>query len=315
MGFISMKKAIWLILIVFMIIVSILYIKEYNSNKSSDDSAIVTTTIYPLYFITKSIVGDTITVKRLIKPGSEIHSFSPTPTDLVDISHSDILITLGTKIEPWVEKLANATYVKLLNLEDELDTITSHHLHHHDANTKSDKSSIDPHVWLDFDNDIKMVDLISSKLSQLYPKYKSLFAKNANRLKESFRELELAYRQALKGCKKDTILVGHDAFGYQERRYHFKVESIMGIFAHSRPDASKIAKLSDMIKDRELKYIFMDPIESSKSATQLATDMNLTLLPLYTLGNISLQEEKSGSDMLRLLKTNLLNLKKGLECR
>ncbi|SFV49875.1 Zinc ABC transporter, periplasmic-binding protein ZnuA [hydrothermal vent metagenome] len=301
-----------------MVIVSILYIKDYNSSRSSEDSAIVTTTIYPLYFITKGIVGDKVVVKRLIKPGNEIHSFAPTPTDLIDVSHSDILITLGKKIEPWVEKMANATYVKLFALEDGLETIASshlHHTHHHGEHRDSDKSSINPHVWLDFDNDIKMVDMISTELSRLYPKYKSIFTKNAIKLKENFGELKLAYENGLKECKKDTILVGHDAFGYQERRYHFEAESIMGIFAHSRPDAAKIAKLSDMIESRGLRYMFMDPIESSKSAMQLATDMNLTLLPLYTLGNISLQDEKSGKDMFALLKANLVNLKKGLECR
>ncbi len=320
-----MKKAIWLILIVFMIIVSLLYLKEHNSNRLSEKRAIVTTTIYPLYFITKSIAGDEIVVKRLIKPGNEIHSFSPTPTDLVEISHSDILITLGVKIEPWVEKISDATYTKLLDLSAGLDTIEGSHHHHHDGNEHhtgnheasehNDKRSIDPHVWLDFDNDIKMIDRVSTKLSQLYPKYKDRFVKRATRLKGSFGELKLLYSQGLKECKQDTILVGHDAFAYQERRYGFEVESIMGIFAHSRPDAAKIAELSDMIASKGLRYIFMDPIESSKSAIQLATDMKLTQLPLYTLGNISLRDEDSGIDMLKLLKINLSNLQKGLECR
>ncbi len=305
-----MKKAIWLILVVFVVIISILYLKEYNSAKSSKDSVTITTTIYPLYFITKSIVGDKINIKRLIKPGNEIHSFSPTPTDLVEVSHSDLLISLGAKIEPWVKKIADATHVKLFTLEDRLYTISSSH-HHADHGD----SSINPHIWLDFGNDIKIVELISAKLSQLYPQYKSTFVKNAIKLKDSFAKLNQAYSISLKECKKDTILVGHDAFGYQEKRYGFEAESIMGIFAHSRPDASKIAKMSDMIKSKGLKYIFMDPIESSKSAMQLATDMNLTPLPLYTVGNISLQDEKGAKDMLSLLRANLGNLKKGLECR
>ena len=313
-----MKKAIWLILIVFITIVAIIYIKDSNSNskREHNDRAIVTTTIYPLYFITKTIVGDRVEVKRLIKPGNEIHSFSPTPADLVDISHSDILITLGEQIEPWVDKLADATDTKLLKLEDKLFTISSHHSHHHhDGDKHIDKSSINPHLWLDFDNDIKIVDMISAKLSQIYPKDRDIFLKNATKLKRDFVDLKIAYTKGLENCKRDTILVGHDAFGYLEREYHFEAESIMGIFAHSRPDASKIADLTDMIKSKELRYIFVDPIESSKSVSQLATDMNLTIEPLYTVGNISLDDEKSGKDMLILLRDNLINFKKGLECR
>ncbi len=88
----------------------------------------------------------------------------------------------------------------------------------------------------------------------------------------------------------------------------------MGVFAHSRPDASKIAKLSDMIKEKGLKYLFTDPIESSKSAFQLATDMHLDLEPLHTLGNISLADERNGEDMIKLFYLNLKQFRKGLEC-
>ena len=310
-----MKKALWLIAVV-LLMVSVLFLMQ----KKSDDISVakqhtVVTTIYPLYFITKKIAGDAVTVKRLIKPGSEIHSFSPTPAEMVALDRSDLLITLGKELEPWTEKLSAATNVRVLSLEEGLNLIDADEEHHAEHPEHHHHDTINPHVWLDFDNDIKMTEQIATELASLYPDKSAVFKKNAAKLRRDFEKLAEAYSQGLKQCNKKTILVGHDAFAYLERNYHFTSESIMGIFAHSRPNAAKIAALSEMIKEKNLHYLFTDPIESSKSASQLAEDMNLTLEPLYTLGNIPLEDEKRGEDMITLLYFDLDQLRKGLECR
>jgi len=295
-----LKKAIFLILTLSIVTVAVILLQK-SSSSDKEESRGVIATIYPLYYITKEIVGDEVEVKRLIKAGSEIHSFSPTPKDMVELSNSDILITLGDRLEPWVGKLSNATDVEILPLADSLDLI--HHKEH-----------IDPHLWLDFKNDIAMVDIIEKRLSKLYPSSSEIFAKNAKSLKDKFQNIDSRYSDGLKECKQDTILVTHNAFGYMQRVYGFKSISIMGIFAHSRPNASKIALLSDEIKKKSIKVLFFDPISSNKSASQLATDMKLTLLPLYPLGNISIDDEKRGDDMFKLLSKNLTSLQRGLEC-
>ena len=310
-----MKKAVILILAVIAIVFSVLFFQKSGSGEKIPQHKTVVTTIYPLYFITKKIAGDSLEVKRLIKPGSEIHSFSPTPADMVSLDRADLLVTLGRDLEPWSAKLASATDVKTVSMEKGLTLIHAGEHHAEDHDDASDHhSGINPHVWLDFDNDIKMVQMITDRLSRLYPKEQETFRNNAALLEKSFRKLQESYSDGLKSCKQKTLLVGHDAFGYLEREYGFQTESIMGIFAHSKPNAAKLASLSDLIKAKNLHYLFTDPLESSKSASQLASDMNLTLEPLYTLGNISLENEKKGEDMITLLYFDLAQLRKGLEC-
>jgi zinc transport system substrate-binding protein len=309
------KKALILILIFIIAIVLFLFVSRSGHTQKAVKNRTVVTTIYPLYFMTQRIAGDTVAVKRLIKPGNEIHSFSPTPADMVTLDRAALFVTLGKDLEPWTEKLAHATDVEILSLEKELTLIHSgaHH-HHHAEESAPHRSGINPHVWLDFDNDIKMVRMIRDRLGTLYPEQRAIFVKNASLLMEEFGKIKKSYADGLKTCTKKTLLVGHDAFGYLERSYGFESKSIMGIFAHSKPNAAKLAALSDLVKMKKLHYLFIDPMESSKSAVQLARDMDLTLEPLYTLGNISLDLEKKGEDMLSLLRFDLKQLKKGLEC-
>ncbi len=315
-----MKKAVWLITIVSSLLLLVLFFQKSTERETVAQEQIqkhtVVTTIYPLYYLTKNIAGGQIKVNRLIKPGNEIHSFSPTPAEMVALDKSDLLITLGKDLEPWTQKLSAATSVKVLSLEDGLSLIHTGEDHHDKQQKgKHHHGGINPHVWLDFDNDIKMIKMIRDTLTELYPKYSVKFLENSSLLIEKFEKLKKVYSQGLKKCDKQILLVGHDAFGYMEKRYGFKTESIMGVFAHSRPNAAKIVALSDLIKSEKLHYLFSDPIESSKSASQLANDMNLTLEPLYTLGNISLKDEKNGEDMITLLHLDLVQFRKGLECR
>ncbi|MBL0721398.1 MAG: zinc ABC transporter substrate-binding protein [Sulfurovum sp.] len=295
-----MKKAIFLIIIIILVILFILLWRNQKPLIQENNRGLITT-IYPIYYITKEIAGDEVQVDRLIKAGSDIHSFSPTPQDMVLLSKSKLLITLGTSLEPWVSKLSNATNLDILSLSNNLDLI------YHDEH-------IDPHLWLDFQNDIKMIDNIKNKLSTMYPSSSKIFSKNAIILTKKFEAIDKKYRNSLRECKKDIILVTHNAFGYMQRSYGFKSKSIMGIFAHSRPNASKIAQLSDEIKEKSIKIMFFEPMSSNKSAKQLATDMNLSLMPLYPIGNISLNDENNGENLFTLLSKDLVSLKKGLEC-
>jgi zinc transport system substrate-binding protein len=282
---------------------------QKSNQKVDNQKEMVVTTIYPLYYITNEIAKGSIVVKQLIKAGNQIHSFSPTPKDMVELDGGELFITLGEKLEPWSAKIAKATTVEVLSLDTTLDII-NHEAHEHKHN-----GGIDPHIWLDFDNDIEMSRVIGEKLIALYPQYSDEFKKNLIALQERFEALKILYRDGLSECKKDTILVAHDAFGYMQRRYGFESQSIMGIFANSKPNANKLAKLTKIIEQKGLTMLLVDPLVSTKSATQLAQDRGLKLEYLYTLGNISLKNRDEGRDMMILLKDNLATLQKALQCQ
>jgi len=306
-------------------IVSLSFLKKDNAQlENRAECKTVVTTIYPLYYITKEIAGGYLDVKRLIKPGSDLHSFSPTPEDMVTLVNSKLLITLGENMEPWIARIVTATNMNTLIVTESLNTLCISDEHSHDRHVSHEEPThdhsshikgLDPHVWLDFENSSMMTKIISQKLSQLFPQYKKQFSENALELQAKFKKIHQLYAGSLNLCKKDTILVSHDAFSYMEKAYGFHTESITGVLAHSRPNASKIVKLQKMIQEKNLQYLFYDPLITNKSAVQLAKDMNLTLLPLNTLGNISLEDEHKGEDMLTLINANYLQLKKGLECQ
>ena len=50
-------------------------------------------------------VEEDISIKMLIKPGMDSHSYEPSPQDMVAIKESDLFFYVGGKSDEWVDSL------------------------------------------------------------------------------------------------------------------------------------------------------------------------------------------------------------------
>ena len=66
-------------------------------------------TNFPSYDFARHIVKDHGEVTMLVKPGTDVHSFSPSPKDLKAVADSDLLIYTGGDSYEWVGKILDAT--------------------------------------------------------------------------------------------------------------------------------------------------------------------------------------------------------------
>ena len=120
---------------------------ENNKNKLK-----VVTTIFPEYDITRAIAKDKIDLELLIKPGVDVHSFSPTPQDIKTVESSNVFIYGGTDHDKWVETLTKSIdmkdkkVVKLVDGIEQLEEETvdgMKHEHDHDHDDKEEKNDHD----------------------------------------------------------------------------------------------------------------------------------------------------------------------------
>lgn len=68
----------------------------------------VVTSIFAAYDFARSVGGDYADVKLLLKPGSEAHSFEPTPRDIIAIEKCDVFICTGGENDAWVDTILDA---------------------------------------------------------------------------------------------------------------------------------------------------------------------------------------------------------------
>ena len=308
-----MKKAI-IVLLVLLIVLVVALVVAVPAKKVQAGKADVVVTTFALYDIARHLLEQDAEVAMLIPFGRDVHTFEPTPQDMIRVEKCRLFLYSGAGLEPWAgpfESFGNAKdmsrYVRLHEGGDA----------HHDEAAEThgaDHHGADPHYWLDIDNMIALVKASEQLFTSTLPALdaEKVRARSAAYIKR-LETLDTLYRKRLSGCGLDTIVVSHNAFGYLAERYGFHVEAVTGLSPDTMPNAKTMAQLTDTVRDHGIKTLFYESFVSDKLVASLAAETGVRVDVLQPLANITADE--IGADYFRLMNANLLKLHDALECR
>lgn len=274
----------------------------------------VITTLFPLYDMAKNIGADKADVSLLVPPGVEAHSFEPKPSDIVRINEADVFVYTGKFMEPWAEDVIKGAVNKNLVIVDaSRGTIMIPGAFHDEGEPAG---SLDPHIWLDFDNAGIMVKNILQAFQIKDSANKALYEQKAVEYRRKLTELDSLYKTTLAACKNRTIVYGgHYAFGYLARRYGLTYLAAQGVSPDAEPTANDLVKLVEQIKKGRIKYIFYEELTSPRITETIAGETGAEMLLLNAAHNVSRDQLDQGVSLFDILRKNLENLSRGLECR
>ena len=274
----------------------------------------VITTLFPLYDFAKNVGKDKVEVSLLLPPGVEAHSFEPKPSDIVKINEADIFVYTGKFMEPWAEGIIKGVTNKNLIVVDASRGTTMIPGVFHDADEPA--GSMDPHIWLDFDNAKIMVGNIMQALNAEDTPNKDFYTMNATQYNNRLTEMDALFRTTLAPCKgKEIVYGGHYAFGYLARRYGLKYMAAQGVSPDAEPTAKDLARLVEQVKKDNVKYVFYEELTSPKIAETIANETDTKLLLLNAAHNVTKDQLEKGVSFMDILNGDLDNLKTGLGCR
>jgi zinc transport system substrate-binding protein len=332
-------KRIFLYFVAFFLILLLFGFQAQNLGAS--EKIKVVTSVFPLMEFAAAVSGDRGEVSLLLPPGAEIHTWQPRPSDIIRLSSADLFVYIGQGLEPWLhDLLKSARNPNLRVLEasrgipmiDEEGLVLEGHERSqesiiHSADKHQEQGIIhsehehehgtrDPHIWLDFKNDRTIVDKIAAVLSEIDPESSAIFEKNAAAYKEELQRLDQKFKDELKDCVHQTIILGgHAAFGYLARSYNLRQVSLYGLSPDSRPTPKKLIQVVELAKKYGIKVIFFEVHASNELARVLAEEVGARTLVLNPGANLTKQELKSGKTFFDIMEENLENLKDGLGCK
>jgi zinc transport system substrate-binding protein len=301
------------------------------------DRITVVATIFPLYEFSKAVGGDRAEVTLLLPPGTEPHTFEPKPSDVVKITGSDIFIYNGAGLEPWALDILHGTdkpeghvmdasSVVLLQKTDhgtdhdssiEAESDADYDMLQHDSEPAGQgHSEYDPHFWLDFSNDMLIVDAIAVMFSDADPANRDYYMANARDYNKRLSELDDAFRQGLSSCRqREFITGGHDAYGYLARRYGLSYVSAFGISPDSEPTPKTIKEISDIAEEHGIRYILFEETVSPRLAEAIAEESGAETMIFNPGHNLRKDEFKQGVTFISIMEENLNTLVIALDCR
>jgi zinc transport system substrate-binding protein len=274
-------------------------------------------TVFPLGEFAAEIAGVQGDVSLLLPPGAGVHTWQPRPGDIARLAACDVLIYIGSGLEPWLPgmlKAFPAGRIRTLEAAAGLAVAGSAEEEEHEGGHQH--GSLDPHVWLDFGLDETIVDRIASALAAIEPAAGPEFAANAGRLKDRLRSLDAEFRAGLAGCRGRTIvLAGHAAFGYLARRYGLLQTSLYGLSPDAQPKPRDLIRAVDFCRANGIRTVFTENSVPPDLSETLAREIGGRVLALYAGHNLTREQQEKGTSFFDLMKEDLARLKDGLGCR
>ena len=342
---------------IFLCTISIFGICACKKDDDKNAKLRVVATNFPCYDFARACIGSvedsSISLKLLIKPGMEVHTYDPTPQDVIAVQNADLFIYIGGESDEWAEKILKDAERKpssILKLIDSVDVLPENGDHdeaeydddhdeaehndehheiwhdHHDLHYEdSHHHEFDEHIWTSSINAQIMINAILEELCALDEKKFDganieRFRNNAKNYCDKICFLSSRIHEAVDSSKNKLIVLG-DRFPLEYFAQEYGLEhkaAFSGCSSVVEAKTSTIAELVDFAREKQVPAIFYLELSSPKLAKTIAegaSDGNpkVEVLQLHSCHNVTKDEFDSGITYVETMKMNLENLKKGLK--
>lgn len=268
-------------------------------------------TSFPAYDFAREIAGDRAELTLLIKPGSEVHSYEPTPKDMIRIQESDLFICNGGESEQWVKTLItpelNTIYMMgcVDTVEESADGI---------YNAEDGEPELDEHVWTSPLNAIKISEEICNALCKLDTDNAEAYKTNFAAYKAQLMALDREFRQVIKNSGKHTLVFA-DRFPMRYFALEYGLDcyaAFPGCSSETEPSAKTVAYLIDRVREDKIPAVLYMEFSNQKMADVICEDTGCKKLPFYSAHSVSAEQFEQGVSYLDLMRINLNSLKEAL---
>lgn len=301
----------------------------------------IVTTIFPEYDITRAIAKDKVDLELMIKPGVDVHSFTPTPQDIKTVQNSDIFVYGGTEHDKWVENLTksidmkNKKVVKLVDgiqqLEEESVDGMKHEHHHDDKkedehnhdhkhekedeyNHKGEEKELDPHYWTSPKNAIQMVKTITNALVEKDSDNAEFYKENAENYIKQLEGVDKELHDVVNNAKiKQVVIVDRFPFRYLFKDLGLEYRALFsGCSVESTASAGQIKKMVDYVKENKIPVVYHIEMGKGELAETVAKNSGAKVKLLHSIHTVTKEDFDKGITYIDLMKQNVEALKEGL---
>lgn len=270
-------------------------------------------TSFPAYDFAREIAGDRAQLTLLIKPGSEVHSYEPTPKDVIRIQNADLFICNGGESEEWVEELASGCE-NVLYMMDCVETVAEQVQEGMYVRGEEEEEELDEHVWTSPVNAKLISEAICAELCEIDPDNAELYSARLEAYSAQLMELDGQLRQTVKNARCKTLVFA-DRFPMRYFTGEYGLcyyAAFPGCASETEPSAKTVAFLIDKVREEKLPAVLYMEFSNQKMADVICEDTGCAKLPFYSVHNITAEQFEAGESYLSLMRQNLITLKEAL---
>jgi ABC-type Zn uptake system ZnuABC Zn-binding protein ZnuA len=214
-----------------------------------------------------------VSVTSVVPKGGEVHTFDPSPQDVVGLTQADLIVSNGLGLDQWLTDLASdaGATVPIVELGEDLDV-------EYLAGEEPDEP-VNPHLWLDVSNTRAYVAKIADALAAADPDGAADYRANAETYDAELADLDAWIREQIATVPPaDRKLVSfHEAFPYLARAYGLEIVGVVVDAPGQDPSAGEIAGLVDAIRAAGVKAVFGEAQFSDDLVRTIADETGATV--------------------------------------
>ena len=293
-----------------------------NTDSSSDtDMLDIVTTIFPPYDFAREITDGSAEITMLLPPGSESHSYEPTPQDIIKIQNCDLFIYVGGESDMWVSGIIESMDkpVKTLTLMDCVDAVEEESVEGMEAEEEASggekEIEYDEHVWTSPKNAVKITEKITAALCEIDSANAQMYNANSKSYIDKLNALDKSFQSVVDGASNKTVVFGDrfplryfvDAYGLS---YY---AAFPGCSTDTEPSAATIAFLINKVKTEKIRTVFYIEFSNHQVADSIAEATGAKTALFQSCHNVSQANLDNGATYLSLMQQNVETLREALK--
>ena len=321
---------------------------ELTKKKEVEKKYSVISTSFPGYDFARAVAGKNtdISVKMLLKPGAESHSFEPTPQDILAIKNSNLFVYVGGDSDEWVKKVIseidtkktrvvklvdsvktkNEELVEGMEDEDDQDHKDADHDHkHHDHKDDhddhkdghkhdGDEPEVDEHVWTSLRNAKEITEKIMKEMINFDREEEGKLKENGKNYMAKIDETDKRIADMVKYARRKEIVVA-DRFPlrYFVDDYGLKYYAAFpGCSEQTEANTKTVSFIIKKVKEDKIPAVFKIELSKGLVAETVAKETGAKILEFQSAHNISERDFGFGVTYVDLMERNFEVLKQAL---
>lgn len=228
----------------------------------------VVATFLPIHSLVAGVMEDVSKVNLLVTRANDSHhGYELRPSEMKILKNADIVFWVSPELETFVPKALqeaapNAVSVPLMEKTPDLTLLP----------LSDGRKGNDPHIWMDPNNALKMIDVIEATLSQKDPANANKYKAGAKKAKSYIEELKKLKLQN----QKETIVSLHGGFPYLFD--YFSINgTALGIDVDTLTGPKTIRETQKKLKTLHPECLIIEPTMKKKEIKLLTNDAYKTI--------------------------------------
>jgi manganese/iron transport system substrate-binding protein len=279
-----------------------------NRTSGAGPNVVATTTV--LCDLTQQIAENTIRLTCLMKAGSDPHLYASTPEDRKALEEAELILYGGYNFEPSLIKIIKATSTPAPKIAIDEVAVPKPQTFEEDG-----KTAIDPHVWHNAQNGIRMVESIRRSLAKVSPQNAARYEKNTQALTTQLSQIDawIKTQVATIPLTARKLVTTHDALGYYSKAYGIPVEKALGgISTEEKPTAGRVTALVKIIQASNVPTIFAESTINPRLIEAVARDAKVKIADQELFVDGLGEPRSKGDTYQKMLISNTQTIVEGL---